>query len=496
MKAMNRILMVKNKINIVGILLVFCCLAGGTSCYADEMKVNGNLIECVRNGYYNVPNIDKKINSNTYVKDVLTEIYGVCNQCHKPGYYGHWYVGVWPTGSSTNAYDPSIVIDKLTNSESVYLWSQVSLCGNSVSDYRSAFDMIINPFGFVDTGYHRGSFPYIDQGSLSGWNSLSKTVSQKYGVEGDEWGVYGDPHAVTFDPIAFSKDRNVIVSRDVKDGIYYLLSYSFRSSFVPPNGECVGCVYTKINWNNFKGVSAFELSVQAKQAALIGIAIDQNGAEISELNSFKGVIDEKVMAEELVPYEPISGASATIRRAEPGAGQRFLGWKKEKNGEIISTDISYSETIKKITTVYAVYQDDDVYGKISLEGATKCIDIDTQTSVEVSSLGYTQADRNTRCVVPGTDCDSIAGCTVRFEHYLKGKGSPSYSITGSLYGQEPILLDSDNKTINNKDGFVVYSDSQTIYPGDVYCETMTFNPHFGETATIKMCASAEGQIQP
>ena len=308
------------------------------------------------------------------------------------------------------------------------------------------------------------------------------------------WGVHGDSHTATFDSVAFSKDRKVIVSREVKDDTYYLLNYGFRSNFTS-GGGCDGCVTGKINWG-YEGISAFELSVQAKQAALIGIAIDQNGFEISELNNVRGAMNENVMAEELVPYEPISGASATISRAKPVTGQRFLGWRKEKNGEIISTDISYSDTIKKITTVYAVYQDDDVYGKISLEGATKCVDMDTQENVEISSLGYTQANRNTRCIVPGVDCDSITGCTVSFTHYLKGKGSPNYSITGSLYGQEPILLDSGNERINNTDGFVVYSDSQTIYPGDVYCENMSFSPHSGETATIKMCASAEGKIQP
>ena len=100
----------------------------------------------------------------------------------------------------------------------------------------------------------------------------------------------------------------------------------------------------------------------------------------------------------------------------------------------------------------------------------------------------------TRCVIH--ECDSLTGCEIRFSHYLKGKGSPNYVISNYRYGFTASPLKSSSNRIDSENGTRIYFHSVTLYPGDVYHESLTFDPYPGKTVTLDMSASIEGVIQP
>ena len=90
-----------------------------------------------------------------------------------------------------------------------------------------------------------------------------------------------------------------------------------------------------------------------KDCSVCGKHFDKDGNEITELRIAKIGTHNVIVNGESKFY--VHGESVTVT-AEDKEGKEFKGWKDE-NGEIVSTNKSYTFTVKEATTLTAVYED-------------------------------------------------------------------------------------------------------------------------------------------
>lgn len=81
---------------------------------------------------------------------------------------------------------------------------------------------------------------------------------------------------------------------------------------------------------------------------------DKDGNEITELRIAKIGTHNVIVNGESKFY--VHGESVTVTANDPAEGKVFKGWKDE-NGKIVSTNKSYTFTVKEATTLTAVYED-------------------------------------------------------------------------------------------------------------------------------------------
>lgn len=133
------------------------------------------------------------------------------------------------------------------------------------------------------------------------------------------------------------------------------------------------------------------------------------------------------------------------------------------------------------------------------EGLVRVGDNTTWTSTDWRNGNY--------LVTQYIDCDSVNGCTAKFEHNLKraaGTENLNYSIErNSNYNNVSSTTIASNVSVgfsgNNipKEVRGVSDSTITMYPGQVVCETLSFQPSAQSgPVTLTACASAVGQTQP
>ena len=93
-----------------------------------------------------------------------------------------------------------------------------------------------------------------------------------------------------------------------------------------------------------------------KDCTFCGKHFDENGAEIADLTIAKLVKVEVTIVGGTGAGTYTQGESVTVTANEPAEGKVFKGWKDE-SGKIVSTDKSYTFTVKGATTLTAVYED-------------------------------------------------------------------------------------------------------------------------------------------
>lgn len=91
-----------------------------------------------------------------------------------------------------------------------------------------------------------------------------------------------------------------------------------------------------------------------KDCSVCGKHFDKDGNEITELRIAKIGTHNVIVNGESKFYA--HGESVTVTANEPAEGKEFVGWKDE-SGKIVSTNKSYTFTVKGETTLTAVYQD-------------------------------------------------------------------------------------------------------------------------------------------
>ena len=91
-----------------------------------------------------------------------------------------------------------------------------------------------------------------------------------------------------------------------------------------------------------------------KDCSVCGKHFDKDGNEITDLRIAKIGTHNVIVNGESKFYA--HGESVTVTANEPTEGKVFKGWKDE-SGKIVSTDKSYTFTVKEATTLTAVYED-------------------------------------------------------------------------------------------------------------------------------------------
>jgi hypothetical protein len=180
----------------------------------------------------------------------------------------------------------------------------------------------------------------------------------------------------------------------------------------------------------------------------------------------------------------VIGATINLQTGYSWGSHSFVG-KDVDN----TTDTTITHTVGADVTVTASANENTFQGKS---------DVGSETT------GWKNTNTTVNYEIP---CDPVVGCKVTFTHSLKrtNSGSVTYSITReSNYDKKGV----DSKTLKNNvtesftsgNTVVVYTDSNlTLYPGQVVCETLTFNPKAKAPDTkvsLKACALATGNAQP
>lgn len=128
------------------------------------------------------------------------------------------------------------------------------------------------------------------------------------------------------------------------------------------------------------------------------------------------------------------------------------------------------------------------------------------TGVANGSYGFT--NKSGTKVVEIANCSTTTGCNVQFNHRLKSSGSvgkTDYTIVRKSNLTSGVRSIADNNslktgTFSGSETEVYKSDTLTLYPGMLVCESVNFKPNNASSTTsnavVKVCAYAKGNAQP
>ncbi len=181
----------------------------------------------------------------------------------------------------------------------------------------------------------------------------------------------------------------------------------------------------------------------------------------------------------------VIGATITLQAGYSWGSHSFVG--KDVNN---TTDTTIAHTVGANVTVTASANENTFQGK---------------SDVGPETTGWKNANTTVNYEIP---CDDpVAGCKVTFTHRLKrvNSGSVTYTVTReSNYDKKGVdtrtLKNNVTENFTNGNTVVAHPDNNlTLYPGQVVCETLTFNPKAKAPDTkvsLKACALATGNAQP
>lgn len=251
-----------------------------------------------------------------------------------------------------------------------------------------------------------------------------------------------------------------------------------------PNSSCIGDGSEYVKKNMQSNVTVYAVFKKRVYYTLTAKSVTESGVSLSSVSGLGDRSDG--------PVE--DGQTARVTHGTNG-NYTFVCWKETNNSGaacVSPVKDEYSRVMHSDFTVYAVYQKDVMSARI-----------DTYLRGVLNRIEYTSEGKTARYELK--DCSPIEGCDASFKHYLKGSGvsgSINYKVARrSNYtagGIDTRQLKSASFNRLDTAGREVYADnSLKLYPGQVVCETLEFNPYNdGNKVTLESCVSATGYAQP
>lgn len=219
-------------------------------------------------------------------------------------------------------------------------------------------------------------------------------------------------------------------------------------------------------------------------------AIDTSGRSLSSLMPDKSVTVNKG-----------NRASVTVSNI---SGYSKIKWGSSTSSSTWWNDTGMTYTVNSLnsdTIVYAIYQFNEY------QGASQVSEVDANwnsiASNRKKTTGWTKTSKKVTHYI--NNCDPVNGCTAKFWHNLKrtaGLGSTNFFITrtSNYYSiSSGTVVSSRTETFSSgseiNERTVTYTNK--LYPGQVVCETLTFNADLNtRDVTTTACAAALGNAQP